>query len=385
LVPTPLWLLLALAFGPTGYLKWRLISAGVRTTIEPMRDAGLLADKLLLFCAFCYALCRVFADNPVWNKGYRDWLKLTPWMPGKRLPLGPIHLVWQDAVALAAFLGLAFVHQSFHPSVVLVAFAFPYLLLTTWGLAAGEAGRWALPILAGLPVVLLRPVTGWWDVLALALIVPFAQIGVSQLLRRFPWKSGGRIEEDGAKAVVKPKAAAAGGVFDALAPVAPAEPTRWWAAAVGSALVGWWVFAVLQLAWPAEEAMAPIAQGMVVLFGLLLGFIRWATYASGFGAPITLRGRLSTGRLVIPGYDKILVAPICILAAAIAWPEVAGRLGLGAPATIGTGYALLLFLVATLPPALGNWKLTGDHHLRAFNRAIAAAAATSGAATRTEG
>jgi hypothetical protein len=379
-MPTPIWLSLAVVFGVSGYLKWRIVSAGAWRAMESMRELGVLADKLLLLCALSYALCRAFGNHPVWNKGYRDWLKLTPWTPGTRLPLGPVHLVWQDAVALGAFLGLAFVHRSFHPSVVLVAFAFPYLLLTTCSLAAGEAGRWALPILAGLPVVLLRSVTGWWDVLALALIMPFARIGTSQLLRRFPWQAGGRIEEDQVKPGLRPKASAPGGVFDALAPVAPAEPTRLWAAAVGSALAGWWAFVGLQLVWPDEVPEAPIAHGLVIMFGTLLGFIRWATYASGFGAPITLRGRLATGRLVIPGYDKIVVAPLCILAAAIAWPEVAGRLGLGVPATIGTGCGLLLFLVATLPPALGNWKLTGDHHLRAFNRAVAAA----GPATRTE-
>jgi hypothetical protein len=383
LVPTPIWVGLALVFGPIGYLKWRLISAGMRTTIEPMRELGLVADKLLLFCAFCYAFCRAFADHPVWNKGYRDWLKLTPWAPGKRLPLGPVHLVWQDAVALAAFLGLAFVNRSFHPSVVLVAFAFPYLLLTTWSLATGEAGRWSLLILAGLPAVLLRSVTGWWDVLVLALLVPFAQLGTSQLLRRFPWKAGGRIEESSSGESPRDARrwkASAGGMFEALGPVPPQTPTRLWAAAVGSALVGWWAFAGLQMVWPAEVPTAPIAQGIVVMGGLLLGFIRWATYASAYGAPITFRGRLATGRLVIPGYDKILLAPICLVATGAVLPGLALRFGLGVPGTIGLGIAVLLFLVATLPPALGEWKLTGNHHLRSFNRAIAAAAP----ATRTE-
>jgi hypothetical protein len=85
--------------------------------------------------------------------------------------------------------------------------------------------------------------------------------------------------------------------------------------------------------------------------------------------------------LVIPAYDKILVAPLCIVLAAIAVPETTLRLGLGLPATVGIAFAVLLFLLVKLPPALGQWKLTGYHHLRFFNRAIAA----GGPATRTAG
>jgi hypothetical protein len=163
-------------------------------------------------------------------------------------------------------------------------------------------------------------------------------------------------------------------VFDALSPSPPAAPTRWWAAAVGSALVGWWAFVALQLAWPPEVSGRREAQSLVIALGMALGLGRWLMYAAGYASPLSLRGRLATGRIVIPGYDKILVAPFCILLAAIAWPEVANRLSLGLPATVGIGYGMLLLLVAKLPPAFGEWKLTGHHHHRVFSRAVTAPA-----------
>jgi hypothetical protein len=385
MVPTPIWLLLAGTYGVSGYLKWWLISAGLEPTLEPpMRELGLAVDKLLLLCALCYGAYRAGANHPAWNKGYRDWLKLTPWTPGKRLPLGPIPLIWQDAVSLAGFMGLAFVHRSFHPSLVLVAFAVPYLLITAWSLAISESGRWSLPILAGLPVILLRPVTGWWDAVVIAVLVPFALIGTSKSLRRFPWKAGGRIEDlstEQTQSDARRWTATAGGMFEALSPVPPKPPTRLWAAAVGSSLAGWWTFVGLQLVWPAVVPGERDARGLVMAFGVVLALCRWMMYVGGHAAPISIRGRIATGRLVIPAYDKILVAPLCIVLAAIAVPETTLRLGLGLPATVGIAFAVLLFLLVKLPPALGQWKLTGYHHLRFFNRAIAA----GGPATRTAG
>src|SRR5689334_15147552 len=37
-----------------------------------------------------------FTSHPASDRGYADWLRSSPWTFRQPLPLGPLHLTWQD-------------------------------------------------------------------------------------------------------------------------------------------------------------------------------------------------------------------------------------------------------------------------------------------------
>ena len=59
-----------------------------------------MRDGLAAVIMAAYGVFRVAAFHPVFRPKYRGWLEQTPWTGRKPLPLGPIHLVWQDVVVL---------------------------------------------------------------------------------------------------------------------------------------------------------------------------------------------------------------------------------------------------------------------------------------------
>lgn len=108
--------------------------------------------------------------------------------------------------------------------------------------------------------------------------------------------------------------------------------------------------------WPAKE----FALAMILVLGLEALF-RLFIYCVPYRPPINLLGRLATGRLIIPGYDKVFVSP---LAAAVGVPLLAWQLtGLGLPAKLVMPVAAAagLYLVLAGPPLYPDWHLTGHH------------------------
>ena len=57
--------------------------------------------------------------------------------------------------------------------------------------------------------------------------------------------------------------------------------------------------------------------------------VRLLIYTGPFRPPISLRGRIATGRWVIPGYDYVLLAPLCTLLTALVGLVLAISAGLG--------------------------------------------------------
>jgi hypothetical protein len=141
-----------------------------------------------VMCAL-YGMSRVYAFHPLFHPDYRQWLELTPWTSRKRLPFGPIHLVPQDIVVLAA--ALLMLYGS--PTGFVVAPAAllgGYLVVLCVSLMLTDVWRvgYALAFGLGLAVRL-----GNWPVVSVCLLAglyPLAHFGLRQSLARFPWKTG---------------------------------------------------------------------------------------------------------------------------------------------------------------------------------------------------
>jgi len=54
------------------------------------------------------------------------------------------------------------------------------------------------------------------------------------------------------------------------------------------------------------------------LFAAFGALVRFAIYCNGLGPSFNLWGRLTSGRLIVPGFDHVVVTPLIVLALAIA-------------------------------------------------------------------
>src|SRR5690242_578151 len=79
--------LYAIFEGGLRLLEWYL---GV-PRVQPRAGKAILVTACL-----SYAVFRVSSYHPFTNLRYGQWLRTTPWTSSKPLPLGPIHLAWQD-------------------------------------------------------------------------------------------------------------------------------------------------------------------------------------------------------------------------------------------------------------------------------------------------
>lgn len=308
-------------------------------------------ELVLCGAAVVYGLHRSTAYPPASRKGYRDWLRATPWHPGMRLPLGPALLAWQDGFVGIVLLGLA--HWHAHVSVwpVLLALCVPFEIGSI--LALSYAHPWgAYGILFGLAFVarwFQRP-----DIaagIAVAILI-FTQYALHRSLLGFPWEA----EPSDAR-----KAKREGGLEMIPPDTQPLVRTR--SALAGSALFGVWLWCWICLdagdsLSPAEFKAAALLLVAVVLIGVLL---RWVVYTGRYHCPVTLFGRIATGRLIIPGYDYVFLPPAVAVPVAGLLPIWLTAAGLPASFVIASTAAVCLLILLIAPPSMRIWQLTGTH------------------------
>lgn len=330
-------------------------------------DVGAMLGKthLTVLCAAAmfYGLYRSSNFHPVSRKGYRDWLRTTPWHPGMKLPLGPATLACRDAIVIAVFLALA--HWHAHVSILPVGLAFGYAFLIGSMSALASSYRWgAFWIFFGLALVTCWIETPPIAAAMLCVVLTYAQFALVQSLRRFPWER-------------KPAAVdwtMRQGVLDMIpAGTGPLIKTR--TALAGPALLGVWLWCILSLAevrFPPNFAGAlqgGITMAAVTSFALLL---RWWAYCGTYRPPLTLLGRIVTGRLIIPGYDYVMLAPATALPLSALLPFGLAMIGLPWPVILSITAAASVAVVLIAPPSMAVWQLTGTH------RAVGTAATRRG-------
>lgn len=328
--------------------------------------------------AFLYGALRMWTFCPLFNAQYRLSLAATPWQPGKPLPKGPLFFVWQDLLVMSALVALEVGTGSLSWTGVPFAMALPYAGFFAY--PAAMAGRrivsYAILISLGVPFVLFEnPFLHMASALGLYGIVAatFSRLMLSyinaatneqefkdreQKLRealraldqnagarrpqelRLPWPLN-RLPEDQR---YRP------GFLDKL--FLAFFPT-------------WLIFLGGWLIW--REDGDPIPDSGMINAGLIvLGVavvVRFFSYAVGYRPPLSLLGRLGTGRIIIPGYDVIFVP---MIAALIVFAAVVRGLPLtGVHAFILPLVAIFLSLLTLLylGPSLKTWQLTGHHRL----------------------
>jgi hypothetical protein len=93
-------------------------------------------------------------------------------------------------------------------------------------------------------------------------------------------------------------------------------------------------------------------------------FIRVAVYCAGVAPSFNLWGRISTGRLIVPGFDKVFLTPLAVVLLAIIGGMVVKRSGSWYPEVEACLIALISYVLFSGGPTMRNWILTGQHRFR---------------------
>jgi hypothetical protein len=348
----------ALLEGPVLYAEWRW---GAVPQSRP-------SIALLKFAAVAYAVYRVAAFHPFYRPGYREWLARTPWTSALPLPVGPAHLVPEDALALGGFAALAATQPGGDPVRLLGLILLWWsaaLALTHWPTGVPGHG-YATAFLGGLAVH-LHP--DKWAYLAAALATyAVSDAGRRASLARFPWAEAwwrtSLAADAGTAGRMDPwNGPACGWPYDQLRPPAPylfRFETR--DVVLVSMLAGWWLFSLESLlSDPREGEGLAIVVTVLLSAGLIGG--RFLLYRVGHSPPINLLGRLATRQWLIPGYDQIYVGPASALVAGVVSRKLlrAWDVSEGVACPVALGVVMLLVFIA--PPGLTRWRLTGRHRL----------------------
>jgi hypothetical protein len=127
-------------------------------------------------------------------------------------------------------------------------------------------------------------------------------------------------------------------------------------------------FCMASFAWwasfPGVTGLDP--SDSMVLVGILcvlVSFSRIFVYLVGYFPPISTMGRVFTGRLIVPGYDVIFLAPLISVVTALALMAWMKDQGFGGGAVAASGMTVFFLIILNSGPSLSKWRLTGSHRL----------------------
>lgn len=325
---------------------------------------ALVRNDAVIGAAAAYGAFRAVAFHPLFRASYRQWLSLTPWTYRQPLPLGPVNLVWQDVAAVAGLTLL--LHDVpwlvwLRPPAAFLAAYLASVCLTLW-ITKTWREAYALAFGLGLAVWLLP---GRWEAVAavLAGLICIAWLGTRRSLMRFPWDDATARLGDAWASKRDRAAPQVGWPFSHLhpQPVHPRRDVRH--GIVRSFLLGWWVYALFHSVPVHHPDGLPT---MSLIYGLGCGVLllmRIRGYFLAYWPPISLWGRLWTGRWIIPDYDRALAAPLIGAAAAVAVPLALLRMEAPPAPTFAVSLVLVALACLAMSPDLEHWRLTGAYRL----------------------
>jgi hypothetical protein len=351
----PLLLFFLVLEGPLLYLEWR---AGRRANLEVRPGSA-----LLLFAAMNYGFFRVLAFHPAFRNGYRTWLESTPWTYRKPLPLGPVELVWEDGLFLALLILVSAVQPEPRSMHLLCTFLATHLLALTCSFwltrswAAGYVTAFALGLAVSFwrqPLVCVALLSG---------VYLIAYEGLRQAMASFPWKPRRlpKLSDDMSIPVLNREPC--GWPHDRMmGQVVDLQGTSRIDAVLGCLLASWWLSVLVSLIRdPGERRFC--SEGAFVGTMFFAPFVRLMIYAAGYSSPISFWGRICTSRWIIPGYDRVHVAPLCALIAGPATLVFLQACSAPEPIRYSIATGMVVLVAILTPPRLRQWRLTGQHRI----------------------
>jgi hypothetical protein len=336
---------------------------------------------MLAGLAGLYAFYRLFRFHPACNQAYGMWLKLTPWTPNKPLPLGPVHLVWQDGALLGVLLAVGWFDAQVPPIWAAATFGIIYLLGMTILLAFTRAWGFCLLMCFLWPALMLPSVRGVGMFVIVAIMFNVVWLGHQQSLRLFPWRfltlanrptvtSGlGTVQfnlripglTDMPGTTTRPNV---GWPLIRLTPKLDQRSVPGAAAVLWSVLMGWWTYCVN------AGLQTPSLPELIVVFAILGSILRFVIYCSAVDTPFSLAARITTGRLILPGFDRVFVTPLAAVIASLIGAVLIRHSGSHYLAVESALVGLIWLVLLSGKPTLSNWLLTGYHRYRPPSRIL---------------
>ena len=320
------------------------------------KEIGAIRMPLLVLASVFYALYRVCNFHPFYSRRYREWLCLTPWSFEKPLPKGPVHLIWADLITLVPLTALAYSNFSFMILVPLIVFLCVYLVLICLTFVAEQASFTVLCLFLA-PFAVYPFANLYVAVLVFIVLYIICWVGLRQFLQGFPWNTkywkADMVKEFREQAISQQ---VIGWPFKYLN-VYETSGISVFGSFVLSLLLTWWLHIIR---WIVGN---PLFFTGLIMLPICVALCRAVIYAGIYRPPISLLGRIFTGRLIIPGYDMIFIAPIYILLAGTLLPFALGLLGVSLTLTVEISFFMIFFLALSLPPNLREWRLTGAHRI----------------------
>ena len=324
---------------------------------------------VMIFYGTClaYGWSRAQAFHPALNKPYAQWLETTPWTSRMPLPLGPVHLVSQDLLLVGLMVCLGFFQAGLDPLMLVPTFLGAYLVPLGFSLALTRRPSYVYGVAFGLGLVVRLTPYPLLCIAAAAAVYLIGYVGLRRSLANFPWNTQRLDDVRRQFANQSPENPANtdawfGWPFDRLRPKWPESvdlSSR--DAVLMSLLFGWWLYAVAALIDPVNRLnlLYPVP-GLVIW---LLIAARLCLYCVGYLPPISLWGRLLTLRWIIPGYDKVFLAPMGTFLVSGLIIYLSDRQGMDPLIYMPCAFAMAMLVALAGGPTLKSWRLTGNHRI----------------------
>jgi hypothetical protein len=312
--------------------------------------------------AACYGMYRAMARNPILNDSYAETLRRIPWQWPMPLPWGAVLPAWQDLLILPIF--SLFALTDFSSACLLPPLFAVVAYMALLALSSSRFGLHEEHFVIGFA---LAAAIHWrgsphiWPIGLVVALVFACRTTATTLSNLHDWKLrfwGRDLQQPRALA----EEGRLGALFEALAPVRRGHIFTVRLAALCGALAaaGIWAFNLPTIGPEADLEFHWIISAMALPFALA----RPMYFSMQGGAPLTLRGRVHTGRIFIPRYDLMFVPSLALLATAMLLPFALKLLPISFLDQVAIAVGVYVALLFGLPPSLEHWRLTSECHFR---------------------
>lgn len=354
----PLWVVVTfvIVYGLFSAVVWLIAAASriAQADISDMQEMAAWRNGIFAIAAGGYAVFRLARFHPVCNRRYRAWLVLSPWTVDKPLPLGPVHLVWQDAIVIGALTAIAGWHAHVNPLLPAGVFGLVYCGGMTLLLDIASCPAACL-LLGFLWPALMLPVMNGWPMAGL-IVALLAVIWHGYLKSRKSFLRAPR-----SKKSIWQTEVSIGGMsnvgwpYARLSPKFSSPPVSISASFFISLLIGWWYYCAILC-----FQFAPMHE-VIIIFAAMAALFRLLGYCARITPAFNLWGRLVTGRFIVPGFDQVFLTPLAAVLLAIVGCVIIRRSGSWCPEVESCVFALLWFVLLGGGPTYRKWILTGQH------------------------